>query len=105
MTTMSASRATPAQIMALRPDLMAFAARHASDESEAERLVSFVLGRALDEPAPRIDDIRAWLFAMMRGAFHSVERRRGLNRTQRIPDRLWNAAQAAVYAAIPRTPT
>ncbi len=107
MTAQAATADAHGEILALRAELLSFAKRLAPDEPEAERLVQFVISRALEETTPCmiLDDTRIWLFARLRGAFHSVERRRNLNRTQRIPDRPWNTAQAAVYAAAPRIPS
>ena len=94
------------EIEALRPDLDAFAGRLSADPGEAARLVSLVITAASEEASQeeRAGDLRPWLFGLMRAAFHSVERRRRLDRTQRMPDRPWNAAQVAVYALTPRTP-
>lgn len=105
MTALVAAADAHGEILAMRAELLSFAKRLTPDEPEAERLVQFVITRALEETTTGVDDTRIWLFARLRGAFHSVERRRNLNRTQRIPDRPWNTAQAAVYAAAPRTPS
>lgn len=91
------------EILALQPDLRAFAGRLTTDDVEAERLVDLTLTDALgDRPVQADDDerdTRQWLYGLLRGAFHSVERRRDQNRRRGAPVVVWNPSRAAAYAA------
>ena len=92
------------EILALQPALAAYAGRLAPDEAEARQLVNITLLRALDgevAPPPGGIDTRAWLFGMLRGAFHSVARRRANQRERSSVGRLWSADRADAFANNP----
>lgn len=91
----------------LQPALRAYADRLTTDENESASLVHLTVLEALaDQPARADDDqrdTRLWLFGLLRGAFHSVARRRDQQRRKGAPTTVWNADRAAAFAA-PREP-
>jgi DNA-directed RNA polymerase specialized sigma24 family protein len=95
------------EILALQPALRAFADRLTQDDNEAHSLVDLTMVEAMkDQPALAGDetrDTRLWLFSILRGAFHSVARRREQQRRRGAPTTVWNADRAAAFAA-PREP-
>jgi DNA-directed RNA polymerase specialized sigma24 family protein len=95
------------EILALQPSLRAFADRLTTDDNEANGLVDLTVLEAMrDQPDRTADhgrDTQQWLFGILRGAFHSVARRRDQQRRRGAPTTVWNPARAAAYAA-PREP-
>jgi len=95
------------EILALQPALRAFADRLTEDDTEAHSLVCLTVAEALKNQAERVSDVprdtRLWLYSILRGAFHSVARRRELQRRRGAPTTVWNADRAAAFAA-PREP-
>jgi DNA-directed RNA polymerase specialized sigma24 family protein len=95
------------EILALQPDLRAFADRLTQDDNEAHSLVHLTVIEALkDQPERAADDerdTRLWLYSILRGAFHSVARRREQQRRRGAPTTVWNPDRAAAFAA-PREP-
>jgi DNA-directed RNA polymerase specialized sigma24 family protein len=95
------------EILALQPALRAFADRLTQDDGEADTLVGLTVAEAMkDQPERAGDetrDTRLWLFAILRGSFHSVARRREQQRRRGAPTTVWNADRAAAFAA-PREP-
>ncbi len=91
----------------MQPALRAFADRLTEDDNEADSLVSLTVAEALkDQPERAGDDprdTRLWLYSILRGAFHSVARRREQQRRRGAPTTVWNADRAAAFAA-PREP-
>jgi DNA-directed RNA polymerase specialized sigma24 family protein len=90
-----------AEIAAMRPALAAAARKLTADEDQADLLVDAVILQA--QAAPAGTPTQASLFAMMRRVFHSVERRRGMDRTRRMPDRPWNLERAALFVIANRS--
>ena len=94
-------------ILALQPVLRDYAGRLTEDGEEADRLVQLTLASALGEQPELADlgtrDTKLWLFGLLRGAFHSVARRRDTRRGRGAPAAVWNADRAAAFAA-PRDP-
>jgi DNA-directed RNA polymerase specialized sigma24 family protein len=91
------------EILALQPALRAFADRLTPDDNEAHGLVHLTVLEALADRPERTAadqrDTRLWLFGLLRGAFHSVARRRELQRRRGAPTTVWNADRAAAFAA------
>jgi len=78
---MSPARQTLRQeILALQPALMRSAARLTGDANEAHDLVhlTMVEAFALGETRNGGGDVRVWMFGLLRGAFHSIARRRAV---------------------------
>ncbi|MFI4936354.1 MAG: sigma factor [Caulobacterales bacterium] len=89
------------EILALQPALRELALRLSDDEAEADDLVRITIVEALDhlgDDAGGRTETRQWLFGILRGAFHSVARRRTFQRTRGSPGRLWDPARAAAFA-------
>lgn len=95
------------EILALQPALRAFADRLTQDDNEAHSLVHLTVVEAMKDQPDRAGDetrdTRLWLFSILRGAFHSVARRREQQRRRGAPTTVWNADRAAAFAA-PREP-
>ncbi len=95
------------EILALQPALRAFADRLTQDGAEADSLVQLTVVEAMkDQPDRSAGDTRetqVWLYSILRGAFHSVARRRDQQRRRGAPTTVWNADRAAAFAA-PREP-
>ena len=93
------------EVLALQPALRTFADSLTDDDGEALELVHLTMLEALGEqPDGDVDEdrnTRVWLYGILRGAFHSVARRRALRRTRGSPGGGWNAGRAAVFAAGP----
>jgi DNA-directed RNA polymerase specialized sigma24 family protein len=68
------------EILDLQPDLMQTAGRLTGDDNEAHNLVHMTMIEAfsLSEARENGDDTRVWMFGLLRGAFHSVARRRAV---------------------------
>jgi DNA-directed RNA polymerase specialized sigma24 family protein len=90
------------EILALQPVLRAFADRLTQDDNEALSLVDLTMVEAMkDQPeraSPDERDTRLWLFGILRGAYHSVARRRDQQRKRGAPATTWNASRAAAFA-------
>jgi DNA-directed RNA polymerase specialized sigma24 family protein len=91
-----------AQILALEPALLAFAARLTDDPQEAEALVRLTFEEALAEPdeGPDGGDVsQSRLYSIMRRAFHSIARRSTARRARGSPGNgVFNPARAATFA-------
>jgi len=73
-----------AEILALRPEIIASALKMARDETEATQLTDLTFLKAFAAPPregpDRVLDTRLWLFSLLRSEFHSVERQRQARR-------------------------
>jgi len=73
-----------AELLALRPEIVASALKMARDEAEALQLTDLTFSKAFAAPPregpDRILDTRLWLFGLLRSEFHSVERQRQARR-------------------------
>jgi len=93
------------QILASEATLLAYAGRLTSDEREARDLVQLTLQAALEDDAGVADGrapvSEARLFGLLRGAFHSVARRRAMQRERSSVGRLWQPDRAEAFAKPP----
>jgi len=90
-----------AQILASEATLLAYAGRLTADDREARDLVQLTLQAALDdarlgEGGAPVSETR--LFGLLRGAFHSVARRRSMQRERGSAGRLWQPDRAEAFA-------
>jgi DNA-directed RNA polymerase specialized sigma24 family protein len=86
------------EILGLESSLVIQASRMARDDDEARELVQFTLRAALESESgpPEACETGRWLRGLMRGAFHSVARRRA-TRERAASNGPWRADRAEVF--------
>jgi DNA-directed RNA polymerase specialized sigma24 family protein len=84
-------------LLVLQPEILAGAVKLSGDPTEANELAHLTFIKAMETPRDQMApgrDTRLWLFGVMRGVFHSVERQRQVRRERGFTVATQRAAQA-----------